>query len=94
MASHCGRNSPLPVRLNAPRIMVVNEALMNRAVILGISAWLLSRRYRRPYPKWNELIHAHSIALLCSYSLDLLQPHDATGWPKRLLDAHTHVLTA
>ena len=43
---------------------------------------------------WNEIIQLHSISLLCSYSLDLLQPHEATGLPKRLLDAHTHVLTA
>jgi hypothetical protein len=40
---------------------------------------------------WNVIVAHHSVPLLCSYSNDLLKPHEHTGMPKRLLEAHTHV---
>jgi hypothetical protein len=43
---------------------------------------------------WNEIIDAESVPLLCSYSADLLAPHSATGLPKALMDAHSHIAAA
>ena len=41
---------------------------------------------------WNEAIAAHSVPLLCSYSLSMLPPHTAGTLPARIVDAHTHTL--
>lgn len=40
---------------------------------------------------WNQVIETHSVPLLCSYSNHLLEPHESTGLPQRLLDAHSHI---
>ena len=43
---------------------------------------------------WNEAIAAHSVPLLCSYSLSMLPPHTAGTLPARILEAHTETLAA
>lgn len=39
---------------------------------------------------WNEMVDAHSISLLCAYSLKL----DSDRLPQALLDAHSHDLSS
>lgn len=40
---------------------------------------------------WNQTIELYSVPLLCSYSNDLLLPHESTGLPQRLLELHSDI---